>query len=73
MKKLSFLLILTLNVIVAAAQKPILQWTFDAPDFSSKLDSVEGELIFKEGVSGKTLVFDGYNTDIIRKSNILLQ
>lgn len=54
-----------LCILSIQAQKPLLQWSFN--EIGS--DSIYGNTIYTEGVSGKALVFDGYGTQIIHHTN----
>jgi hypothetical protein len=66
MQKYSVIFVLMLNLMIAQAQKPIQQWSFNA---RAQVDSLIGELNYVDGVQGKALVFDGYSTEIFRKTN----
>ncbi len=65
MKTHLYIIAFLLCILSAQAQKPLLQWTFD--EVSS--DSILGNTIITEGVSGKALIFDGYNTEITHKTH----
>ena len=54
-----------LCIFSVTAQKPLLQWPLNG----NCSDSIYGNPVFTEGVSGKSLVFDGYATQIIHKTN----
>ena len=72
MKTHLYIIAFLLCILSAQAQKPLLQWTFD--EVGS--DSILGNTIITEGVSGKALIFDGYNTEITHKThnqNVLSQ
>lgn len=64
--------LLLLSVNLSMAQTPLFQWSFDSRESTLKTDSVYGLLTFKEGVSGKSLMFDGYSTEVIGKAPVLM-
>jgi len=61
---------LALSLNFSYAQTPLFQWSFDDLQSTLKSDSTHGILVFKEGVSGKALEFDGFSTEVIRKAPI---
>ena len=61
-------LVLLLGFHFSMAQTPLFQWSFDNPEIIHKTDSTSGIITLKEGVSGKALEFDGYSTEVIRKT-----
>ncbi|MEN8173595.1 MAG: LamG domain-containing protein, partial [Chloroflexota bacterium] len=65
MKTYFYTVALTLGVLSAQAQEPVLQWTFN--DACS--DSIHGDATYAGGVSGKALVFDGYHTEVVHKTD----
>jgi hypothetical protein len=68
MKNLFIAVVLLLIFNLSMAQIPLFQWAFDSSESTLKTDSIRGLIAFNEGVSGKSLVFDGYSTEVIRKA-----
>ncbi len=66
MKKYFGFLLFILICLNSHAQTPIQYWNFDN---STTTDSLIGEMNYIDGIQGKALVFDGYNTEVIRKVN----
>jgi hypothetical protein len=65
MKNYFLPIVLLLCMFTVQAQKPVLQWSFD----EAISDSIPGNSIYHDGISGKALVFDGYETEIVHKCN----
>jgi hypothetical protein len=67
-KRQIVLILLVTGNLVCFGQTPILHWSFDSSETIQKTDSTSGIMTLKEGVSGKALEFDGYSTELIRKT-----
>ena len=50
------------------AQTPLYHWSFDNQESLTKNDSVAGALFFKDGISENAIIFDGYSTEVVRKT-----
>jgi len=61
-------LVFLTGIHFSMAQTPLYQWYFNNLESLSKSDSVAGSLFFKDGISGNTLMFDGYSTEVVRKT-----
>jgi len=72
MKKKSILLLLLIFNIYTQAQNPVLQWNFDNAKLNDNSDSTHGYQNYVSGISGKALVFDGYQTEVIHKKGKLI-
>lgn len=66
-KRQIILILLAIGNLFSFAQAQMLNWSFDSPESIHKTDSTSGILTFKDGVSEKALIFDGYTTEVIRK------
>jgi len=61
-------LVFLTGIHFSMAQTPLYQWYFNNQESLSKSDSVAGSLSFKDGISGNALMFDGYTTEVVRKT-----
>ncbi len=67
-KSLFVLLLFLVLHLGSTGQTPVLKWSFDSEDTITNNDSVAGTLSFAEGISGKAIIFDGYSTEVVRKT-----
>ena len=57
------------GLIAAQGSEPLHQWNFDTTEPPGGTDEFHGPWTHVAGVAGQALVFDGYRTELVRKSD----
>ncbi len=68
MNVLSSILALLAVVIPVCGSEPLHQWNFDTAEAPGGSDEIHGTWTQVAGTAGKALIFDGYRTEVVRKT-----